>query len=70
MRAIADEVKEAMRANASTRGVNDNWNESVKRLNLELDQDRARALGISTQTLARAAQTDPFRFDDRPVPRK
>jgi len=57
VRSIADEVKEVMRANPNTRGVNDNWNESVKRLNLELDQDRARALGISTQTLARAAQT-------------
>ncbi|HQR22533.1 MAG TPA: efflux RND transporter permease subunit, partial [Burkholderiaceae bacterium] len=57
VREIADEVKEAMRANPNTRGVNDNWNESVKRLGLELDQDRARALGISTQTLARAAQT-------------
>jgi len=57
VRSIADEVKEVVRANPNTRGVNDNWNESVKRLNLELDQDRARALGISSQTLARAAQT-------------
>jgi multidrug efflux pump subunit AcrB len=57
VRSIADEVKEVMRANANTRGVNDNWNESVKRLSLTLDQDRARALGVSTQTLARAAQT-------------
>ena len=57
VRAIADEVKEGMRANPNTRGVNDNWNESVKRLSMALDQDRARALGISTQSLARAAQT-------------
>ena len=57
VRAIADELKELMRANANTRGVNDNWNESVKRLAMTLDQDRARALGITTQTLARAAQT-------------
>jgi multidrug efflux pump subunit AcrB len=57
VRQAADQVKEIMRANPNTRGVNDNWNESVKRLSLTLDQDRARALGVSTQTLARAAQT-------------
>jgi len=57
VRQAADQVKEIMRANPNTRGVNDNWNESVKRLSLKLDQDRARALGVSTQTLARAAQT-------------
>lgn len=57
VRRIADEVRDVMRANSNTRGVNDNWNESVKRLALSLDQDRARALGVSTQMLARAAQT-------------
>ena len=57
VRQVADQVKDVMRANPNTRGVNDNWNESVKRLSLTLDQDRARALGVSTQTLARAAQT-------------
>lgn len=57
VRLVADQVKDIMRANPNTRGVNDNWNESVKRLSLKLDQDRARALGVSTQTLARAAQT-------------
>jgi multidrug efflux pump subunit AcrB len=57
VRLAADQIKDVMRANPNTRGVNDNWNESVKRLSLTLDQDRARALGVSTQTLARAAQT-------------
>jgi len=57
VRAIADRVKNVMRANANTIGVNDNWNENVKQLKLTLDQDKARALGVSTQLLARAAQT-------------
>jgi multidrug efflux pump subunit AcrB len=57
VRATADRVKELLRANPNTLGVNDNWNESVKRLRLLLDQDKARALGVSTQTIARAAQT-------------
>jgi multidrug efflux pump len=57
VRQAADELKDIVRANPNTRGVNDNWNEQVKRLSMTLDQDRARALGVSTQTLARAAQT-------------
>ncbi|RJG06028.1 efflux RND transporter permease subunit [Noviherbaspirillum cavernae] len=57
VRAIADQVKEIMRANPNAIGVNDNWNESVKVLRLELDQDKLRALGISSQTVMRAANT-------------
>jgi multidrug efflux pump len=57
VRAIADQVKETMRANPNTLGVNDNWNESVKVLRLDLDQDKLRALGISSQTVMRAANT-------------
>jgi multidrug efflux pump len=57
VRAIADQVKEIMRANPNTLGVNDNWNESVKVLRLDLDQDKLRALGISSQTVMRAANT-------------
>lgn len=57
VRAIADQVKEIMRANPNALGVNDNWNESVKVLRLDLDQDKLRALGISSQTVMRAANT-------------
>jgi multidrug efflux pump subunit AcrB len=57
VRAIADQVKDIMRANPNTVGVNDNWNESVKVLRLDLDQDRMRALGVTSQTVMRAANT-------------
>ncbi|MDP2016062.1 efflux RND transporter permease subunit [Hydrogenophaga sp.] len=57
LRTLADEVKLAMRANSNMRGVNDNWNESVKRLRLEVDQAKARALGVSSQSIAQAART-------------
>ncbi|TWI68971.1 multidrug efflux pump subunit AcrB [Pseudoduganella lurida] len=57
VRAIADQVKDIVRANAGTVGVNDNWNESVKVLRLDLDQDRMRALGVTTQTVMRVANT-------------
>lgn len=57
VRAIADQVKDVMRANPNTLGVNDNWNESVKVLRMDLDQDKMRALGVTSQTVMRAANT-------------
>jgi len=57
LRLLADEVKLAMRQSPNTRGVNDNWNEPVKQLRLEIDQTKARALGVSSQGIAEAART-------------
>ncbi len=57
LRERADEVKVALRASPNTRGVNDNWNESVKVIRLEVDQVKARALGVSSQSIAQAART-------------
>ena len=57
LRERADEVKALMRANANLRGVNDNWNESVKVMRLEVDQSKARALGVTSQSIAQAART-------------
>ncbi len=57
LRARADEVKTVMRASSNTRGVNDNWNESVKAIRLEVDQTKARALGVTSQSIAQASKT-------------
>ena len=57
LRERADEVKAVLRASANTRGVNDNWNESVKVMRLEVDQAKARALGVTSQSIAQAART-------------
>ncbi|MBO9516086.1 MAG: efflux RND transporter permease subunit [Variovorax sp.] len=57
LRARADEVKAVMRENPNMRGVNDNWNESVKVIRLEVDQDKARALGVTSQAIAQASRT-------------
>jgi multidrug efflux pump len=57
LRTYANELKDAMRASPNTRGVNDNWNESVKVIRLEVDQAKARALGVSSQSIAQAART-------------
>ena len=57
LRGYADEVKAHMRASASTRGVNDNWNEAIKVVRLEIDQGKAIALGVSSQSVAQAVRT-------------
>ena len=56
LRQRADEVKALLRDNPNMRGVNDNWNEFVKVLRLEVDQAKARALGVSSQSIAQAAK--------------
>jgi multidrug efflux pump len=65
----ADEVKAVLRENANMRGVNDNWNESVKVMRLEVDQAKARALGVTSQAIAQASKTI-LRHHGGPVPRK
>jgi multidrug efflux pump len=57
LREYADQVKATMRQSPNTRGVNDNWNESVKVLRLEVDQAKARALGVTSQSIAQASKT-------------
>jgi multidrug efflux pump len=57
VREIADKVKEVMRANPNAIGVNDNWNESVKVIRIDMDQDKLRALGVTSQSVMRAANT-------------
>ena len=57
VRQWADQAKDVLRAEPSMRGVNDNWNEAIKVLRLTVDQDKARALGVSSQSIAQAART-------------
>ncbi|MEN9891191.1 MAG: hypothetical protein RLY78_1486 [Pseudomonadota bacterium] len=57
LRDWAEQAKAVLRADARMLGVNDNWNERVKTVHLSVDQDRARALGISSQQIAQAART-------------
>jgi multidrug efflux pump len=56
VREWADRAKDVLRAEPNMRGVNDNWNESVKVLRLSVDQDKARALGVSSQSIAQASR--------------
>ncbi len=56
LRQWAEQAKAIMRSNTDMRGVNDNWNESVKAIRLRVDQDKARALGVTTQSIAQASR--------------
>ena len=57
LRVLADQVKSVMQGHPDMRGVNDNWNESVKVMRMDVDQGKARALGVSSQSIAQATQT-------------
>ena len=57
VRQAADQIKEVLRVHPSMRGVNDNWNEQIKVLRLDIDQDKARALGITSQAIAQNSRS-------------
>ena len=72
LRARADEVKAILRAQPTTRGVNDNWNESIAAVRVEIDQAQARALGVSNASIAQGLRTllsgstvEQFREDNK-----
>ena len=72
LRLRVDEVKAVMRANTATRGTNDNWNENVKAISLDVDQAKARNLGVTSQSIAQAVRTllvgstvEQFREDNK-----
>jgi len=52
LRRIAGEVADAMRGNSEISNVNFDWNELSKVAEIEIDQDKARLLGVSGQDLA------------------
>jgi multidrug efflux pump len=56
VRRLAAEVGELMRANANVSSVHDDWLEPVPSLRLEIDQDRARALAVTSQGVRRSLQ--------------
>jgi multidrug efflux pump len=57
VRAIAEEVRQVMEANAKIVDPHLDWSEQVKSIRLEVDQDRARALGLTPQDVAQTLQT-------------
>ncbi len=51
-RELAQAFAQVLGRNPNTRNINYDWNETAKVIKVEVDQDRARALGISSQQLA------------------
>ena len=56
VRRLASEVADVMRATPEISNVHDDWLEPVPSVKLDIDQDRARALGISSQSIRRSLQ--------------
>src|SRR5215813_5180424 len=57
VRAIADDVRAVMATNRKIIDPHLNWGEEVKSIRLEVDQDRARAIGLTPQDVAQNLQT-------------
>ncbi|MCK9380288.1 MAG: efflux RND transporter permease subunit [Sulfuritalea sp.] len=72
LREGAESIATVMRAHPNLRNVNFDWNERIKSVRVEIDQDRARALGVSSQDVALTLQgwlvgatVTQFREDDQ-----
>ena len=57
VRKIAEDVRKVMAENPKLIDPHLDWNEQVKSIRLEVDQDRARALGLTPQDIAQTLQT-------------
>ncbi len=57
VRAIADDVRKVMATNPKLVDPHLDWGEQAKSIKLEVDQDRARALGLTPQDVAQTLQT-------------
>ncbi len=57
VRRIARDVEKVMASNAKVRDVQLDWNDPVRAMKVELDQDRARALGLTPAEVAQVTQT-------------
>ncbi|MCO1335611.1 efflux RND transporter permease subunit [Microbulbifer sp. OS29] len=57
VRGLAREVAERLRENPQVANVHLDWEEPSKSVNLNIDQDRARAMGVNSATLSQALQS-------------
>ena len=74
VREIAAKVAAIVRGNAQVRRVNQDWGERVKRMRVDVDQDKARALGISSRQIKEALEASlsgtpitDYREDDQSI---
>jgi multidrug efflux pump len=74
VREIAAKVGAIVRANPHVRAVNEDWGERVKRVRVDVDQDKARALGVSSVQIKAALEASlsgtpitQYREDDQAI---
>ena len=74
VREIAKQVSSIVEKNKNLKNVNFNWNEKSKVMHLNVDQDKARMLGVTSQALASSLQAQlsgapvtQFRENDKTV---
>src|SRR4026208_890082 len=53
----AEKARQVFKAAPATRDINFDWNELAKTVRLEVDQNKARALGVDSQLLGKTLQT-------------
>jgi len=58
VRRCADQVAATMRQDPDLLDVTDDWVQPVRTLRLEVDQDKARAVGVSSRSIAQALQAE------------
>ncbi len=56
VQAVADRVMAILREHPAVRRVNQDWGERLKRVRVDVDQDKARALGITSRQVKEALQ--------------
>ena len=74
VRVIAQQMRDTMSAHPGAKNVNLNWDEKSKVMHLDIDQDKARRLGVDTTSLASSLQAQlsgatiaDFRVQDRTI---
>ncbi len=75
LRQLAEAHKAAFRSVSGTRAVRDDWENSVLKLRVDLDQERARRAGVTSEEVARTLSghfdgfaISSYREDDRSIP--
>ena len=64
LREVADELRDWLAAQPETEGTRHNWRQKALSLDVEVDQERARAAGLSS---AEVAETLEMAYDDGPI---
>ena len=57
LRGVAEQVAAVVRTHRELKDIHLDWNEKIKSIKVEIDQERARALGVSSQEVAQTLQT-------------